>query len=522
MKKLNLIIILLLILYIFVNLYTIESFPFVHSDEIWLALLSEDMVEASSFQQTESFFDLFPRVPHAIKILYHGLQGIWFQLIGLSIFSIRSLSFVFACISLPIMYSYLYDLSEDQGLSLGYTLVFALNIQFIYASHFGRQEIILLVLLLASLFLIARESKREAHIRARILLILASITGIAIGIHPNSFFIGAMIASILFVRSAVEKRFQIFTLYVIPTGMIASFFIALSMSWRTTFFKDYGYLGAQLGTDAALTSKITQFPTFLYKLYHQIGATYYLAPIKSYMLSFLLFFALLLLVIGYEALKKSKTATQHSLDMVLAVLSLTAALIIVGRYNPTSIVFYLPLGVLMACEVLQRFTTKKAHYVLLSLMVLFTCYHTFSIITEAPLENYSDFTAAIASQLDEDAVILGNLNAGLAFGGHVFYDIRNLAYLDSASLSVSDYLESNEITTIIWSEEMDYIARNSDKWSILYGPMPYYNDLKEILQEQFTPAYRFESPLYGMRIVDYADGYPWMITIYNKKQILIK
>jgi hypothetical protein len=62
------------------------------------------------------------------------------------------------------------------------TILLSLNIQFLYASHFARQEIILIAGLLGCGLLILRGHPLAAGL----------VTGLCIGLHPNSFIIGTM------------------------------------------------------------------------------------------------------------------------------------------------------------------------------------------------------------------------------------------------------------------------------------------------------------------------------------------
>ena len=57
-----------LLLFGVISLCFLESFPFVHSDESWLAGLSRAMLEEKSIRVTEPFFDARPRYPHGIKL----------------------------------------------------------------------------------------------------------------------------------------------------------------------------------------------------------------------------------------------------------------------------------------------------------------------------------------------------------------------------------------------------------------------------------------------------------------------
>ena len=93
--KENLFIILYLTGYFFINILFLTKYPFMHSDESWLSGLSRTMMY-DGLGSTEYFFDLVPRYPHAIKIIFHILQIVFIKLFGYSLFSVRLLSLVFA------------------------------------------------------------------------------------------------------------------------------------------------------------------------------------------------------------------------------------------------------------------------------------------------------------------------------------------------------------------------------------------------------------------------------------------
>ena len=73
-KRERLALLALLALFFLFGILTLTRYPFVHSDESWLAGLTRAMMEEGSPAVTEPFFDLKPRWPHAIKILFHLLQ----------------------------------------------------------------------------------------------------------------------------------------------------------------------------------------------------------------------------------------------------------------------------------------------------------------------------------------------------------------------------------------------------------------------------------------------------------------
>ena len=84
-----------IISYISLNLIYLDKFPFVHSDEPWLSGLSKNMLENTSLSVTEPFFDLMPRYPHALKVVFHLIQIPFIYFFGYNIFSVRLISLIF-------------------------------------------------------------------------------------------------------------------------------------------------------------------------------------------------------------------------------------------------------------------------------------------------------------------------------------------------------------------------------------------------------------------------------------------
>ncbi|MEG0271461.1 MAG: 4-amino-4-deoxy-L-arabinose transferase, partial [Clostridia bacterium] len=71
-----------LCLWFLLNLLFLTRYPYMHSDESWLAGLSRSMLSNHSIGVTESFFDLKPRYPHAIKLLFQLLLMPFMALLG--------------------------------------------------------------------------------------------------------------------------------------------------------------------------------------------------------------------------------------------------------------------------------------------------------------------------------------------------------------------------------------------------------------------------------------------------------
>ena len=128
--------------YFALSLFFLDSFPFMHSDESWLSGLTREMMHSGP-GATEPFFDLMPRYPHAIKILFHLLQMPFILGFGYSLFSVRLLSLITGTVLLYVFYRLSHWLFKSDLKALAITLILSLDVQFIYATHFARQDIII-------------------------------------------------------------------------------------------------------------------------------------------------------------------------------------------------------------------------------------------------------------------------------------------------------------------------------------------------------------------------------------------
>ncbi len=533
MKKSFIYYIPVLILYVIVNILSISTYPFVHSDETWLAGLSRTIDQSGSFLLTEPFFKLYPRQPHTIKSFFHFLQGKWLAAFGYGILQVRALSLLVGLIFLVLLAVYLNKRHDAMPkieqrtygpVSFISLLLCAFSAQFIYAAHFGRQEIFILFFLLGGYALVEKgvflNQARTAWLYA---FSAALLTGISIGFHPNSFLIGCALGAMLLADSLIHRRLLPLTSYVLVTGGIAAVFVKVSISWNKGFLADYNSFGDTLGATLTLTEKIKTFPIFLYKIYGQISATYFTPDIR---IEFILTTGVFLMgMLTWITLGKKRNKVGFATGLpIIGALGLTGGLILIGRYNATSIVFYLPLmalcahGLLLHC-ISHSTSCKKKLLVIAGIIVVAVGTNSFLQIMKPPLESYSVYISNIESavHLSQSERALCNLNAGFSFEPDAFLDYRDLGMLKEAGMSVETYLKTNNITHIILSEEMDYIYRNQKQWSILYGDMSYYPDLLRILEEQYYLTQEFESPLYGMRITRYADGYPWQVRVYKLK-----
>lgn len=274
--------------------------------------------------------------------------------------------------------------------------------------------------------------------------------------------------------------------------------------------------GATLNVDASLIDKLFNLDDFYIKLFNQIGGTYYLPSIKIILVSIgIMVISSLVAIILF----KDKFEVKERIiltDSIIAFLAINLGLVIIGRYNATSIIFIMPFGYFILAGLLNSIKKRVAiTTALLMGMIIFssiTDYKEISIYTPYDYENY---LLSIEQNLQDNSVVLGNLSAGFLFEEGTFFDIRNLAYLDENNITLKDYIKINNINTIIYYEELDYIHRNK-QWTILYGDDNfYYDDLNKFIDTNCSLVGSFNHPVYGMRIVQYMHDYPWEIKVYK-------
>jgi len=131
--------------YISAHLFTLSQHPFIHSDEAWLAVLTRSMFTRMSPAAVEEVFRLTPRYPHALKTLYHFVQAP-FLVVSWSAFSARLPSLIAGGFALV----FVTRIASGAGIGGRFRYIpaflMALDPQFWYASHLGRQEMILTAL----------------------------------------------------------------------------------------------------------------------------------------------------------------------------------------------------------------------------------------------------------------------------------------------------------------------------------------------------------------------------------------
>lgn len=498
-----------LLLYLVLNIFFLTEFPFVHSDEPWLSGFSRKILEEKTFSTTENFFDLYPRNPHAIKIFFHTIQATVIQTLGYTIFSMRFISLIFGVLTLFIFYKLIHQLLDSIWLSIISVVMLSLDIQFIYASHFARQEIIILFILMAAMYI------NMVHLDALSLkhvMITGILISISIGIHPNSFVI-AIPFGLLYLYQLATRRSSIKLplLYIVLLSVSASIFIALSFSFNADYISDYQSYGSELGVTLSLLEKFTQLKYFLLKLYYGISGTYYTPNIRF---QFVLF-SLAYLASVYFCLQEShKHLRQKILFTFLAITGVLMGIVAIGRYNPTSVVFFFPLFYILIIYGLSKLKRNIQRPALFAIVFTLAFISITNILPYTKV-SYANYLSNIEKTVPKASRVLANLNTEYHFKSKGLYDYRNLAYLEENQVSFDKYIQSHQIEYIIYPEEMDYIYNHRPLYNGMYGNLyPYYDDMQHFLNESCVLVDAFDSH-YGMRIAKYFLTKKWQVKIYK-------
>ncbi|MFN2340831.1 MAG: ArnT family glycosyltransferase [Halanaerobium sp.] len=510
----------IVIIFFSINLIFLKNFPFIHSDEAWLSGLSRQIMQTKNLASTETFFDLLPRHPHAIKIFFHLLQILFIKIFNYQIFTFRLISLLTGSLSLIIIYKISYLITKSKSLSLGALIMLALDIHFIYSSHLARQEIILLFIMLAVFYYflksidsekkyISYQQSNQSHLLKKD-IILGLILGSAIGFHPNALIIALPLIiiyswNLFFSQNTNLKNYLYFGGSL---ALIALVFIYLSFQFDPNFISNYSSYGAQLGVLDSFAIKLENLKNFYLKLFYQVSGTYYIPPIKFQ----LLFFAAAAVASLVKLILKKD---RINLYLLLTLLALNLGYLIIGRYNQTSIIFIFPICYLLFVNLIKDFDLKLAQTLILLIIIILSLTSVKTVLNDSHY-NYPDYLNQIAEVVPQKARVLANLNTDYYFENGSLFDYRNLAYLEENKLSFADYIAKNKIQYIIYPEEMDFIYNSRPSWNILYGNLyPYYSEMHQFLEKEAQLIEEFSSPTYAMRIVKEIGKKDWSVKIYK-------
>lgn len=487
-----------LIIWFTANCFFLSEFPFVHTDEPWLSGLSRSMIEEGSPGATEDFFDLYERNPHAIKILFHTLQAGAIGLFGYSLQTVRLLSLIAGAITLLFMYKLtvrVLTVSYKKSIALALVLCMSLDVQFLYISHFARQEIFLLLMMLITLN-IAVSTEIRPLFRGGL---SGGVLGLAVGIHPNSFIIAWPAGLILLIEIIGKKRkMREGAAFILTAAVLASLFVLLSLHFNSNFFSDYRSYGEPLGVLDAPDVKWLKLPGFYTKLFSRISGTYFTPDIRLQMILFPL-------LLGGVLFRKK------GMISLCGFLGFNIALVIIGKYSQPSIVFLLPFYYLLWGEMLEIPWTGYVLPLLLGATAFFS-------IVEISYEKeiFSQYTKQLNEMIPPGTVALGNLYSEYAMDDGHFYDWRNLHYLKENEINLTAYIETRDIEYIIFSEELTFIYDNRPYWNVIYGNLSHwYPELIDFMESECSLTGEFESPGYAMRISAYRYSKPWNVKVFR-------
>ncbi len=507
----NLYPILFIFLWTIVNSIFLAQFPFFHSDEIWLASLTETMLGEGTPAVSEPFFDILPRTIHALRIIFHGLQGLVIGLGGLTPAGIRGLSLLTGAVNLFLFHRLLGKSGFSSRVSFAGMILLSLDIQYIYASHFGRQEIVVLFFIIAGLNTFFSEYRRYK------IFLTGLLTGLALGIHPNAF-IAAWPVSILFLISVIRREVsrKDALLFLAAAMVPVVFFLLLSLIMNGNFIGEYLDFGVGVGVRSGFPDRIRDFLPFFLKLYHRVSGTYYTPDIRWQLI---ILSPLTLIAFFYSIIKERISDSPWSVGAA-GVFGIGAGIFLLGKYSQPSIVFFFPFLYILLIWVISMVTGGQRSGSLI--LILVVCLQTMNTVPDIYEEivregdSFREYNTTLSDYIPMNSRVLGNLNGGLAFSPHNFLDWRNLEYLESEGLSFTEYIISREIEYIVVSSELDYIYNTRPVWNILYGNLyPWYAEYENYILESCRLEAEFSSPGYGMRITPLRFEGDWKIMIYK-------
>lgn len=500
----------LILLYIFFNLATLTRFPLMHSDESWLSGLSRHISVTGDYSVTEPFFDLKPRNQHALKVLFHSLQILVIKLFGYTLFNMRLLSLVFGLTTLYFFYRLCSLVLPSQKCALWTCLLMGIDIQFIYASHFGRQEIILLWVMVCGIYFYFKNLPAH-HYRHD--LILGALAGISMGIHPNSLLIMLAFSGI-YLTQLLQKKSSLRSLLILGLGYAIPVlcFIFLSFRFDPNFLCNYFTYGQeQFKVLSPFPARLIRLARFFKAIFLRQGGTYYLPEIRIQSI-LLTVIVLLGLVTSRHNMGKDRKSLPSWL--IASFTGIILGLVVIGRYNPTSVVLITPLIYLLIGFSVAKIP-KEYVKVIVPLLAVAIFISTLLNIYPYLKYDYHSYLGKITAVVSPDRKVLASLNTEYAFEDGKLFDLRNLSFLKRQGMTFAEYISKNQIEYIIYPEGLDFIYRNRPKWNGVYGHLPYYREMKLFFAENSRLISSFEAPAYGMEIPAYVGRRKWRVSIYQ-------
>lgn len=235
--------------------------------------------------------------------IYFQTLGLWTNLFGSQIESIRSLSLALGILSLVVFFIMLLAVFKDRFLATLGTITLSLNINFSRVTRLGRMEVMVfffLVMSLLSLFII--KDKKKPYL----FLLPGIFAGLAIMSHP----IGAISVVVIFISTFFDKtnikdKLLSLLFLILPV-------ISLLIFWVLSFGKDFGSLLSTYGAHFADKSPKAPYAWVLFN------------SDPNWKFLFLVYIAIFIVSLVFFAKDKNK----KSLIFIVGVLVSTAAFIL--------------------------------------------------------------------------------------------------------------------------------------------------------------------------------------------------
>jgi hypothetical protein len=520
--------------YALLSIWSLPWFPFVHSDEVWLASLTREMIADRSVTATEPFFELTPRHPHAIKTLYHLIQAP-FVAVSFSPVAARMPSLLAGLILVATVYLLLRSLAVSRAVALSVTAAAALDPSILSASHLGRQEALLAAAMVGGALAIHR-ARRPG-------MVAGVIVGVAIFIHPNAFILS------LALLPWVGRRPRAILAYAAIVAAFAALAVTASFAMDPDFLTNHLSFGESVGVTASPLARLFGFRAFLMKLLLRAAGTYYLPPVRATFLAgaVTVGVSLVVRVAGWwsgrssgggsdQAASAQTTGTSTGGETaplrttpILSLLATAIGIFLIGKYSPPIAVFFAPWIYLQTGLLLQwaqvrapagRLIALAASVALLAGSGAILAHELVQTHPSTTGGDYTALSVRISDILEEHHLagraVLANLNLGFMLDGEellAFHDFASLAEEEDLDI----VLQRREVEVVILPEtEFDLIYRERPVWNDLYGnPTRFVPDLRTLLERDGVRIATVEAPVYGMRIVSRWDpGVPPVLGIY--------
>jgi hypothetical protein len=518
--------------YAALHVWSISWFPFVHSDEVWLASLTRTMIAERSFAATEEFFVLTPRYPHAIKTLFHAMQAP-FVAVSFSAVSVRLVSVLALVGALGALYTIVRRLGGARPVAATVTAAAAFDLQIVYASHTGRQEIVLVAVMLIAIAVAVAPPERRRPGRHG--AIVGAIVGATVFVHPNSLLVALAVVPWIAWATRDGGRRAIATAVVAYGTVLATVAIAAvaaSFTMDPQFLTHYLAFGESVGVEDSGLRRLFRFIGFIEKLWFQRAGTYYLPPIRVQ----LVFLALAVPIsAGVAIVRRRVLPVVPVASLVLVAIGIFA----IGKYSPPSAVFLVPWIYLAIAAIIldRRHGTRGARRfgfggtAAAAVAIAVTAAIAVAIPTVIELngmrpgtdrhDSYQAYLGRIGDAVDDaDGAgrVLANLNTGFLWERDRLRTYRDLARLPTDQPdALESFLRREEVRFLVVPvDELATIYDLRPLWNDVYGnPNRFVPELRSIIADHATLIDEFPSPVYGMRILAYRDRTAAQIRVYS-------